>query len=263
MAIKQVPFTQVYNEVLNDETLSLKAKGLFAYIQSKPENWKFWLQGVVNQSKDGKDSVNGGLRELEETGYLRRTQTRSETGQKAHNEYDLSYNRQFSNGTTPKAENPTLGNPTLENPTLGNPPYSNTILLSNTKEISNTNKNTVLSDENTASDLAKPKNKKTIREDQFEKAWVAFGRIGVKKKAKPSFLRLTEEQLDRVRHHMPRYVANTNTNGVFPSRAHFSSYLNGEYYENEVQVMEVKATTKKGNNQTSRETYNKPTGAFA
>jgi hypothetical protein len=51
-------------EVLNHRDLSWKAKGLYGYIQSKPENWEYAIERF--EGKDGKDSTRAGVRELED-----------------------------------------------------------------------------------------------------------------------------------------------------------------------------------------------------
>lgn len=66
----EVPFTQIANSVLNDKRLSLKAKGLFSYLYSKPDGWDFSSKRIALQSTDGEASVLSGLKELEECGYL-------------------------------------------------------------------------------------------------------------------------------------------------------------------------------------------------
>lgn len=53
------------NSVLHDAELSLKAKGLYGYIQSKPDGWEFSAERIMNECKDGLESVRAGLRELE------------------------------------------------------------------------------------------------------------------------------------------------------------------------------------------------------
>lgn len=66
----KVPFTQVANVVLNDKNLSAKAKGLYAYLYSKPEGWNFAAERIAQDSTDGERGIRGGLIELEERGYL-------------------------------------------------------------------------------------------------------------------------------------------------------------------------------------------------
>lgn len=73
---KQAPFTQVPNELLLDRRLSLKAKGLYALMYSKPDDWTFYESALIAESKDGKDAVHAALKELIETGWLLRSRER-------------------------------------------------------------------------------------------------------------------------------------------------------------------------------------------
>ena len=62
----------VPNSLLNDSRISLKAKGLFAYLQSKPKDWQFSVEKIASQTKEGKDAIRRTLQELEGFGYLTR-----------------------------------------------------------------------------------------------------------------------------------------------------------------------------------------------
>ncbi len=66
----EVPFTQVPNNVLFDEELSLKAKGVYAYIQAKPKDWDFATERMTEENKDGQDGIKAGIKELKDAGYL-------------------------------------------------------------------------------------------------------------------------------------------------------------------------------------------------
>jgi len=68
----KIPFTQVANDVLNDKRLSAKAKGLYAYLYSKPQGWDFAIDRIEKDFQDGRKSINAGLQELEKEGYLLR-----------------------------------------------------------------------------------------------------------------------------------------------------------------------------------------------
>jgi len=50
-------FTIVPNELINDKSVSFKAKGLYAYIHSKPNGWEFSSERIAQESSDGRDSV--------------------------------------------------------------------------------------------------------------------------------------------------------------------------------------------------------------
>jgi len=94
--------------ILNNPDLSAKAKGLWAYLQSKPDGWRFAIDRIAKDFKDGKDSIRSGLQELEEAGYLRRKPCQDEQGRFAGYDYILAEN--------PSTENPTTGKPSTENP---------------------------------------------------------------------------------------------------------------------------------------------------
>ncbi|WP_191980795.1 transcriptional regulator [Clostridium haemolyticum] len=67
---KNKDYVVLNNTALNDEHLSFKAKGIFAYLMSKPDNWKCQITDLKNHAKDGTDSIRAGLRELREHGYM-------------------------------------------------------------------------------------------------------------------------------------------------------------------------------------------------
>lgn len=74
-------FTQIDNEVLqNNSKLSWKAKGILAVMLSFPDDWSYSIADLIKRAKDGRDSLYGGLKELENAGYLKREQTKDKKG---------------------------------------------------------------------------------------------------------------------------------------------------------------------------------------
>jgi hypothetical protein len=57
--------------LLNNKSISLKAKGLYAYIQSKPDDWDFTIDKIASQCQEGYTAVKSALDELKINGYLR------------------------------------------------------------------------------------------------------------------------------------------------------------------------------------------------
>jgi hypothetical protein len=102
-----VPFVQVANEVLNSETLTFKAKGLYAFIASKPDGWQFSIYRIALQTKEGRDSVSAGLKELEDEGWLVRM--RKNDGRVEYVLYNSIKPASKNPTTKPKPENPTVG----------------------------------------------------------------------------------------------------------------------------------------------------------
>ncbi len=95
------------NEILNNENISLKAKGLYTYLQSKPDGWKFSIQRISLQTKDGKSAVREAIKELENFGYLKRIPLKDDNGRWNGYDYEL-----FEN---PLSEKRTTENPMTEN----------------------------------------------------------------------------------------------------------------------------------------------------
>lgn len=65
-------FTVIPNSVINNSELSWKAKGVFAYLASKPDGWQFSAKRISNSGNEGVRSIQSSLRELEKFGYLSR-----------------------------------------------------------------------------------------------------------------------------------------------------------------------------------------------
>ena len=144
---KNENYTVLSNYHFREKSMSLKAKGLLSLMLSLPENWDYSAAGLVTLSKDGKDSVNAALKELEKFGYLRRTQAISEDGKFSGYNYEIyeqpsdaakAAAAEKAAAAAPKAAKPTTEkpfaeNPSTEKPTTENPPQLNTDLSSTKK----------------------------------------------------------------------------------------------------------------------------------
>lgn len=78
----EVPFTQVSNTCLDEDTLSWKAKGIYSYLSSKAtiDGWRFRKSQLIKASKDGKASFEAGIKELKDIGLLEIYPRRREDG---------------------------------------------------------------------------------------------------------------------------------------------------------------------------------------
>jgi hypothetical protein len=99
-------YAQVPNSLLQDGNLSFKARGLWSYMQSLPEDWDFAIERIADTGKDGKTSVQTGIKELEDAGYLERKQIPVVTGGTT-----MEYHLQLP---TRETENRPLGNQPLD-----------------------------------------------------------------------------------------------------------------------------------------------------
>ena len=85
-------FVILDTEIINNPKLSWKAKGLLTYLLSKPDGWQFYETEIAKRSKDGRDSVAAGLKELENEGYLERSWIRNERGKYIGRQWDVYEN---------------------------------------------------------------------------------------------------------------------------------------------------------------------------
>ena len=109
-------YATISNEILNSEDVSLKAKGLFAYLQSKPDNWNFSKERIAKQLKEGISSIKSAFKELKDNKYLKTIPIKNKDG--LFNGYDYllvdlpSVGKPDRRKTGP-AENRTGGKPYL------------------------------------------------------------------------------------------------------------------------------------------------------
>ena len=129
-------FMAIHNNIFKDKTISLKAKGLLAFMMSLPPDWDYSLAGLAACNKDGLVSVRSALQELEDNFYVKLTKVRNEKGQIVDMQYDVSDEPVFGNRIEEKPflENPKADNPKTEKPLSENHTQLNTNTL-NTKEL--------------------------------------------------------------------------------------------------------------------------------
>ena len=152
-AKRKTNFTIIGNTGLKDKRLSLKAKGLLAYMLSLPDDWKFYETELIEHSTDKRDSVRSGLKELEKLGYLVRLQTRAERGKFGQKDWQV-FDEPNLTPISPQTDFPSTDNPTSAKPISDNPTLQSTNELITNKQNTN-NKND------------SPKSKKTYGPDDL------------------------------------------------------------------------------------------------
>lgn len=71
-------FAQIHNAALADGRLSFKARGILAFLLSRPPGWKTSAERLARSGTDGERAVKSGLKELEALGYLKRTRSHAD-----------------------------------------------------------------------------------------------------------------------------------------------------------------------------------------
>lgn len=125
-------FVMLDKTFLEDDRLSFKAKGILAYLLSKPDNWKVIVGNLVKYSKDGKSAVYAGLKELKECGYYVKTPIRSEDGRRISRWESTVYEMPDSLLTDfQEIDNEEIENQYLENRERNNNYYNNKLNINN------------------------------------------------------------------------------------------------------------------------------------
>ena len=130
---RENPFVQIDKNMISDEKISWKAKGILAYLLSKPDGWVTYATDIEKRSTDGRDAVHSGIKELIAAGYMERKQVRDKGQFKGYEysvyEYPIVVDS-TENGfpVIGKPENGETGNGKSEN---GKPATSNNNLSNN------------------------------------------------------------------------------------------------------------------------------------
>ena len=67
-------FTQIPNDWLRDNRLTFKARGVLALIMSHRQGWSLSIATIAHSNQEGKDAIRSAVKELEDCGYLLRSQ---------------------------------------------------------------------------------------------------------------------------------------------------------------------------------------------
>jgi len=133
---------------LEDNRLSFKAKGILAYLLSKPDNWKSNVVDISKHSSEGITAVRSGLKELVNLNYASIKRRKDEKGQFVDTECIIYENpienkvKNPHNGiNTPEAENLSMGDPKVEDPKVEDPKLGNLHYNNNNINNNDINKN--------------------------------------------------------------------------------------------------------------------------
>lgn len=124
--IKRDPgYAQISNALLNDSRMSWKAKGILAYLLSKPNNWKVQVGDLINRSPDGEHAVRSALNELIELGYARRDRIVDESNRVVEWDFTIYEIPQTAEELEPDRGFPDVDFPDVENRDVNNKELTN------------------------------------------------------------------------------------------------------------------------------------------
>lgn len=108
-------FTIIMNNVAKDSTISLKAKGLYYYLMTLPEDWILHKSELKTHFKEGEHSIDQAFNELKIMGYIKEEKVRGENGQFIEVKYTV---HESPEGDFPGVDNPEVDNQGLLNTNL-------------------------------------------------------------------------------------------------------------------------------------------------
>ena len=135
-AKKRSRYAIISNVPLNDERLSWEARGLLAWLLSKPDDWKVNLEAIIRYGRAGRDKVTCMLSELSNVGYLARRKVRGDDGRFGWDStvYEESVIQASKSGDRlsvgspekPSMVTPFTAEPLMAEPSAAEPPILNT-----------------------------------------------------------------------------------------------------------------------------------------
>lgn len=195
-------YATIPNDLLNDPSITLKAKGLFGYIQSKPDGWDFSAERIASQLREGLPAIMSSLKELEAKGYLWRERYINELGHRLarYHLFDI----------------PTFERPTIENLHRGFPHEENPYIVKPAEYIKkdSTNQETLLK-----------------HSYDFEKFWNAYGKKVDRVKCEKAWNKLTKDEIEKINTTVEAYV---KSKPDVQYRKNPLTYLNGKCFNDEL-----------------------------
>lgn len=79
-AKKQKNYTIVSNHIFKNNDISARAKGVYAYIMTLPDDWKLYKSELFNRFSEGKKAIDTAFKELEENQYISKKRVKNKFG---------------------------------------------------------------------------------------------------------------------------------------------------------------------------------------
>lgn len=121
---KENPYVSILRTTAQDKRLSYEARGLLAYLLSKPLDWRVQVTELQHEDYAGRDKVQRILKELAAAGYITRPQKyQDKQGKWCWNPYYVWEEPQLE----PLTENPFTGNQSPDSRPTDEPSTENTV----------------------------------------------------------------------------------------------------------------------------------------
>ena len=116
----QGQYVNVYKDILKNNSLNLRDRGMVVTLLSLPDNWEFTISGLSKIIPDGISAIRASLTHLEKLGYVTRTQERAERGKFGKIAIEVHETPIPPFCDFPQTDNPLTDNPSTEKPSAEN-----------------------------------------------------------------------------------------------------------------------------------------------
>lgn len=137
---RENPYVQIDKRCLEDTRLSWRAKGILAYLLSKPDDWQVSIQDLQNKAKEGREAVQATLKELRENGYAHLEIIKGEKGSFGGKKWVICEEPTNGFSVHPPAPTDKRLFRRSGSPTIGDSAASNNEVISNNKKSSESEK---------------------------------------------------------------------------------------------------------------------------
>lgn len=145
------PYSQIPNALIENPEITSKAKAVYCYLSSRPDNWVFYTKNIGDHIFEGKKAIRSALKELVKWGWITKKQLKTPQGLFLGNDIVIFDEQQHVDGSEPQSH-PCAPYGTPANGTSPDGLHNNT-------DINNTNSNNTESNNIIGNDLF-PENKK-------------------------------------------------------------------------------------------------------
>ena len=191
-------YQTIPRELIFDSSLSDRARFVFCYMVSKPDDWQFFLEPMAKELGYSVETLRKYIKELVESGWIVKGEQERDKGVFGATSYTLRATKKSCTENTDTDFFRHGKNPTQHN----------------------------------IDDVQKREEKKGRKEysSVFEEAYVAYRRKGSKANAYKMWLKLTDEDMLMVATHIPHYVATREVQ----YQKDFERYLRDRVFESVV-----------------------------
>lgn len=239
---ESLPYELIPRELIQDSTVSDRARFVYCFMMSKPDDWNFFMVPMSKELGYSIDTLRKYINELIQCGWLtKHGQTQNANGGFGAVSYTLHATKKHPNERIACTEKQgTVKYGYLKNHTLHNTEDIHITDNLNNKDINNGdssffNENILFPElspiNQNQEEKEKSCGKKEKEETDFENVWNLYGRKGNKKTSRQKWQKLKPTEKQAALEHIPKYIKATPE---IIYRKNFETYINQETWEDEI-----------------------------